>query len=83
MATKKAGKVRVVDNRKLQEIIGRVLTDEKFANKLARSPVKTLAEYELDKPTLALVQKAIKLRGELQDVLAEIHEQTGIEVQSI
>jgi hypothetical protein len=82
MAKKKTkGKSPV--NRKLQEIIGRALTDEKFAKALVRSPQSALAEYELDKSTLALVERGIKLRGELDQVASELQEGFGIEVQSI
>ena len=61
MATKKAGKERAVDNRKLQEIIGRALTDPRFVKRLVENPARALAEYKLDKATQALVLRGVKL----------------------
>jgi hypothetical protein len=80
---KKSAKTREIDTVKLQEIIGRALTDQKFAKRLSEKGASALAEYNLDKNTLALVQRGLKLRGEIDSISTQLKADFGIEVQSI
>ena len=79
----KASKGRSVDNLKLQEIIGRALTDQKFSKRLMENAKQTLAEYELDKATLDLVQRGLKLKGQLDQIGGELSEDFGLKYQSV
>ena len=80
---KKTGNTGDIDSVKLQEIIGRALTDQKFAKRLNEKGVTALAEYNLDKNTLALVQRGLKMRGELDRVAAQLEEDFGLKYQAI
>lgn len=71
------------DNRKLQEIIGRALSDKKFLDTIVKNPQRALASYELDKQTLAMIERGVRLRGELEEVAEALHDDFGIEVQSV
>ncbi len=80
----KATRKRIkVDNRKLQEIIGRALTDKRFLDGIVKNPGRALASYELDRDTLSLVERGVKLRGQLEGVAEMLHGEYGIEVQSV
>jgi hypothetical protein len=80
---KKSDNTREIDTVKLQEIIGRALTDRKFAKRLSEKGAAALTEYNLDKNTLALVQRGLKLRGEIESISTQLESDFGIEVQSI
>jgi hypothetical protein len=80
---KKSAKTREIDTVKLQEIIGRALTDQKFSKRLSEKGAAALAEYNLDKNTLALVQRGLKLRGEVDSISTQLKADFGIEVQSV
>jgi hypothetical protein len=83
MANKKAGKVRGADSRKLQEIIGRAMTEPGFVKRLLASPSRALAEYQLDKETEGLVLRGIELRGKIDKVGEELQEDFGLKYQSV
>jgi hypothetical protein len=80
---KKAGKPSQIDTVKLQQIIGRALTDQKFAKRLSEKGALALAEYELDKDTLALVQRGLKMRGEIDSIASELEEDFGLKYQAV
>ncbi len=80
---KKSGKTLEIDTVKLQEIIGRALTDQRFAKRLSEKGAAALAEYTLDKNTLALIQRGLKLRGEIDSIGAELEADFGLKVQSV
>jgi hypothetical protein len=80
---KKTSKTRDIDTIKLQEIIGRALTDEKFSKRLGEKGVAALAEYSLDKNTLALISRGLKLRGQIESLGAELEEDFGLKYQAI
>jgi hypothetical protein len=80
MAKKKAPQG---STQKVHEIIGRALTDKKFADALTRNPRKVAADYELDKETTELMHKGVKLRGELHAVAKKLHKGGGLEYQSV
>ena len=74
---------KLSDTRKVHEIIGRALTDKKFATTLTRNPRKVTADYALNKETADLVHKGVKLRGELHTIAKKLHKGTGLEYQSV
>jgi hypothetical protein len=80
---KKSDKTREIDTVRLQEIIGRALTDHKFAKRLSEKGASALAEYNLDKNTLALIERGLKLRGEIDSIGSQLEADFGIEVQSV
>jgi hypothetical protein len=80
-AKTKAGAVS--ETQKVHEIIGRALTDKKFAGTLTRNPRKVAADYKLSKQTADLVHRGVKLRGELHTVAKKLHKGAGLEYQSV
>lgn len=80
---KKTAKTRDIDTVKLQEILGRALTDQRFAKRLREKGTAALAEYKLDRNTLALIQRGLKLRGEIDEIAAQLEEDFGLKYQAI
>jgi hypothetical protein len=79
MATKKASKVRAVDNPKLQEIIGRALVQPQFIKRLRDNPTRALAEYKLDKATEAQVLRGLKLLDQMEKTGQNLENEFGLE----
>ncbi len=80
---KKAGNMREIDTVKLQEIIGRALTDQKFAKRLKEKGTGVLAEYKLDRNTTALIQRGLKLQGEIERLGSELEEDFGLKYAAV
>lgn len=76
-------KAREIDTIKLQEIIGRALTDQKFAKRLRDKGVGALGEYKLDRNTLSLIQRGLKLEGDIERLGAQLEEDFGLKYQSV
>jgi hypothetical protein len=79
---KKGFKISEKDTRKVQEIIGRALTEKKFLTALKKDARKTLAKYELETATLVQIEKALKLKAQLADLEQQLAEHLGGEVQT-
>ena len=69
------------DSKKLQEIIGRAMTDKKFLAALKKDARRALADYQLEKATLAKVEQGLKLQAQLEGVEEQLAEGFGIQVQ--
>lgn len=83
MAKSKKSKTSGKDTQKVHEIIGRALTDKKFAGALTRNPRKVAADYGLEKESAELLHKGIKLRGELHAVAKKLHKGSSIDYQAV
>jgi uncharacterized protein YfcZ (UPF0381/DUF406 family) len=78
---KKSITVSREDTKKLQEIIGRAMTDKKFLAALKKDARRTLADYQLEKATLAKIEQGLKLQAQLEGVEEQLAEGFGIQVE--
>lgn len=78
---KNAFKIPEADVRKVQEIIGRAMTDKKFLAAVSKNARTTLASYKLEKATLAQIEKGIKIKAQTDALDAQLVEDFGIHVQ--
>lgn len=69
------------DIRKVQEIIGRAMTDKKFLAAVSKNARTTLASYKLQKATLVQIEKAIKIKAQTEALDKQLTQDFGIEVQ--
>jgi len=83
MAKSKTSKATGADTHKIHEIIGRALTDKKFADTLTRNPRKVATDYGLEEESANLLHKGVKLRGELHAVAKKLHRGSSLDYQSI
>jgi hypothetical protein len=81
--TSKTSKAIGTDTHKIHEIIGRALTDKKFADALTRNPRKVAADYGLEEESANLLHKGVKLRGELHTVAKKLHKGSSLDYQAI
>jgi hypothetical protein len=81
--TSKTSKATGTDTHKVHEIIGRALTDKKFADALTRNPRKVAADYGLEEESATLLHKGVKLRGELHVVAKKLHKGSSLDYQSV
>ncbi len=75
---KKGMNISRADTKKVQEIIGRALTDKKFVTALKKDARKTLAGYQLENASLAQIEKAVKLLANLEELQSELAEGFGV-----
>lgn len=78
---KKGMNVSRADTKKVQEIIGRALTDKKFLTALKKDARKGLSSYQLETATLAQIEKALKLQANLEDLQDQLAANFGIHVE--
>jgi len=69
------------DIRKVQEIIGRAITDKKFLAAVSKNPRTSLASYKLEKATLVQIEKAIKIKAQTEALNDQLTDGFGISVQ--
>jgi hypothetical protein len=69
------------DTRKVQEIIGRAITDKKFLAALSKDARKTLASYELEKATLVQIEKGLKIKAQTDALDEQLAKDFGLHVQ--
>jgi hypothetical protein len=75
-------KIAPADTQKVQEIIGRALTDKKFLTSLKKDPRKTLAKYALAPASVALIEKGLKLKVQVEKLEEQLADHFGGEVQA-
>ncbi len=78
---KKAFKISEADTRKVQEIIGRAMTDKKFLAAVSKSPRSILAGYQLENATLVQIEKALKIKAQTEVLDEQLAQAFGIHVQ--
>jgi len=76
-------KVSEKDTQKVQEIIGRALTDKKFLTALKKDARKTLAKYELETATLVQIEKGLKIKAQVAALEEQLAASFGEEVQMV
>ena len=69
------------DTRKVQEIIGRAITDKKFLAALSKDTRKTLASYKLETATLVQIEKGLKIIAQVEALDEQLAEGFGMHVQ--
>jgi regulator of replication initiation timing len=69
------------DTRKLQEIIGRALTDKKFLTALKKDARKALSSYQLEAATVAQIEKGLKIQAQVDALEDQLAEGFGLQVQ--
>jgi hypothetical protein len=74
-------KIPEADIKKVQEIIGRALTDKKFLAAVSKNPRKSLASYKLETATLAQIDKALKLKAQVEVLDDQLAEGFGVHVE--
>jgi hypothetical protein len=78
---KKGMNISQADTKKVQEIIGRALTDKKFLTALKKDARKTLARYELETATLVQIEKGLKIQAQVEALDDQLEEGFGLHVQ--
>jgi hypothetical protein len=78
---KKGFNIPEADIRKVQEIIGRAMTDQKFLAAVTKNARTTLASYKLEKATLAQIERGIKIRAQTEALDDELAAGFGLHVQ--
>jgi hypothetical protein len=78
---KKAIEISQKDTRKVQEIIGRAVTDKKFLAALSKDARKTLAGYELETATMVQIEKALKIKAQTEALDDQLAGGFGIHVE--
>ena len=82
MAKKETG-VSKADTKKLQEIIGRALTDKKFMTALKKDPRKALASYKLEASSLVQIEKGLKIQTQVEALEDQLADGFGVHVEMV
>jgi hypothetical protein len=78
---KKTFNISEGDTRKVQEIIGRAMTDKKFLAALSKNPRSLLAGYKLEKATLVQIERALKIKAQTEALDEQLAQGFGIHVE--